>query len=666
VDLSTAQIDSITFNNDTLSVYEGGTQYLQDMLLDAGTIFPILIGTDSFYIDFENHRRGRYQIDLTGADELTSIGVANPSLYGEYKFHLRNGGINVDFPINFLDRIGIPLDIGDGYDSTNDPILEGYYDGSNYYFDELVDADTFITVWQTDSSGITSSNQIMIPLIASGEYNYIIDWGDGTTEVVTEFDSSAMTHTYSSAGTYTVQMRGKIKGWDFNSGGDKDKIIDIQKWGGAEVVQTGSYNLCTNLDISATDAPTITGVTALNSAFAYTNIDSLDASNWDVSSLTSIFRPFDQCTNLVYLNVNNWDVSNVTSIGYFAPGTALVTIEAENWVLSSIESLSRAFQLGNLENFDISSWDVTSGTLTSIRNTFNGCSSLKDLDVSGWNTSNVDDAISAFQFCRSLDSLKVDDWDVSSLSRADRMFQDLDAIDSLDLSKWNTASLTNMRFMFSGCDSIQVIKVDTMNVSNVTTMESAFSSCSRLERLNVSAWNTDTLESMASTFQLCQALDTIGVGAWDVADVTNMSGAFDRMTELDSIDVADWDVSNVTNMGFVFRSCSQLQKVNVSGWTTTAVNDVNQMFENCINIDTVGVYNWDVTGVTKAFNIFSGVTLTTSNYDQILINWEAQAVQNNVGFDGGNSIYTTGSAAATARAALISDHSWTITDGGGT
>jgi hypothetical protein len=59
--------------------------------------------------------------------------------------------------------------------------------------------------------------------------------------------------------------------------------------------------------------------------------------------------------------------------------------------------------------------------------------------------------------------------------------------------------------------------------------------------------------------------------------------------------------------------------------------------------------------------MFTSVTLSTANYDALLIGWEAQAVQNNVVFNGGGSKYSAGAA---ARAALIADHSWSITDGG--
>jgi hypothetical protein len=72
---------------------------------------------------------------------------------------------------------------------------------------------------------------------------------------------------------------------------------------------------------------------------------------------------------------------------------------------------------------------------------------------------------------------------------------------------------------------------------------------------------------------------------------------------------------------------------------------------------------WDITSVANMTGMFTGVTLSTANYDALLIGWEGQAVSNNVTFSGGNSKYSAG-AAATARQALIDDHSWTITDGG--
>ena len=55
--------------------------------------------------------------------------------------------------------------------------------------------------------------------------------------------------------------------------------------------------------------------------------------------------------------------------------------------------------------------------------------------------------------------------------------------------------------------------------------------------------------------------------------------------------------------------------------------------------------------------------MTTASYDALLVRLEATN-SNTVSLNVNVSQYTAGSAAATARAALIADHSWTITDGG--
>jgi hypothetical protein len=61
--------------------------------------------------------------------------------------------------------------------------------------------------------------------------------------------------------------------------------------------------------------------------------------------------------------------------------------------------------------------------------------------------------------------------------------------------------------------------------------------------------------------------------------------------------------------------------------------------------------------------MFKGITLSTANYDALLIGWDALELQNNVNFHAGYSAYSS-TAAITARANIISTDSWTITDGG--
>ena len=70
---------------------------------------------------------------------------------------------------------------------------------------------------------------------------------------------------------------------------------------------------------------------------------------------------------------------------------------------------------------------------------------------------------------------------------------------------------------------------------------------------------------------------------------------------------------------------------------------------------------WNVGALNNATLMFEQVTLSTANYDALLNGWDAQTLQSNVVFSGGNSQFCAGKS---ARANLISTYGWAITDGG--
>jgi surface protein len=77
--------------------------------------------------------------------------------------------------------------------------------------------------------------------------------------------------------------------------------------------------------------------------------------------------------------------------------------------------------------------------------------------------------------------------------------------------------------------------------------------------------------------------------------------------------------------------------------------------------------SWDVSSVTSMFRMFNRLTLSTPNYDALLIGWNSlPSLQSNVSFSAGNSKYTAGGAAEAARTSLINTYNWTITDNGAT
>ena len=193
----------------------------------------------------------------------------------------------------------------------------------------------FISQWKTDNAGTSEDNQITLPLVSSGTYDFTVDWGDGSQDTITAHDDAAVTHTYAAAGTYTVEITGTISGWQFADGGDKDKILDVSQWGDlAFGVNEGHFFGCSNLDVSATDAPDLTGVTSLQACFRDSGIGEADLSAWDVSSVTTMSSMFRG-------SAFNGDISQ--------------------WDVSSVTSMSSMFSFGDF-NGDVSQWDVSSVT----------------------------------------------------------------------------------------------------------------------------------------------------------------------------------------------------------------------------------------------------------------------------------------------------------------
>jgi len=83
-----------------------------------------------------------------------------------------------------------------------------------------------------------------------------------------------------------------------------------------------------------------------------------------------------------------------------------------------------------------------------------------------------------------------------------------------------------------------------------------------------------------------------------------------------------------------------------------------------MTIGDIGVKNFDLTSATNMSFFASSSTFTVAAYDEILISYAAQIpIPNNFTITFGNSKYTPGGAAETARSALAAD-GITIQDGG--
>jgi hypothetical protein len=112
-------------------------------------------------------------------------------------------------------------------------------------------------------------------------------------------------------------------------------------------------------------------------------------------------------------------------------------------------------------------------------------------------------------------------------------------------------------------------------------------------------------------------------------------------------------------MSGMFRGATSATP-DTSGWNTALVTDMHMMFNGATsaNPDTA---SWDISNVTTMEHFLTGVTIPTTDYDTMLIGFDAQALINPGTFSGGNSTYCT---AETQRQNMIDNDGWVITDGG--
>ena len=117
------------------------------------------------------------------------------------------------------------------------------------------------------------------------------------------------------------------------------------------------------------------------------------------------------------------------------------------------------------------------------------CEKLKNLNVSHFNTTNVETMFAMFEGCRRLTSLDLSNFNTSKVTNMSCMFADCLNLTPLDLSNFNTSKVTNMSEMFRDCNSLTSLNLSNFNTSNVKDMQLMFLGCGHLTSLDLSNFN---------------------------------------------------------------------------------------------------------------------------------------------------------------------------------
>jgi len=206
-----------------------------------------------------------------------------------------------------------------------------------------------------------------------------------------------------------------------------------------------------------------------------------------------------------------------------------------------------------------------------------------------------------------------------------------DKLKMLDVKSWDTLTL-DQNSVFYGCANMTVSATNQFTLTS--NMINMFRGCSSITSLDLSDLSVGS--TIQECFRDCSSLSSLNVSGWTTTSVGSAYNAFRSCSSLTSLDFSDWDTSSFTNMSTMLGFCGSLASVT---WGT-----------------------FDISSVTSISNFLVSVTLDTTDYSDLLVNFASQTVNSGLSFHGGNSKYN--SAGGTARASLIADDSWSITDGG--
>ena len=526
-----------------------------------------------------------------------------------------------------------------------------------------LDTTVFITTWRTT----TDNESITIPTHSESTYNYNVDWGDGMVDFGYP---GAATHTYTTAGTYTVSIIGDFPRIYFNNVGDKDKIISIDQWGDiAWSSMESAFEGCANLGYTATDSPDLSGVASMASMFNDAAVFDGNIGGWDVGPVSDMTNMFASIT----LSTENYDA--------LLSGWSIID-DDESTLRSGV-----TFHAGNSKFCNIGGKGVLVNLLWIITDggSADNCPRDTTAFITTWRTTADNERITIPTHSESTYNYNVD-WgdgmvDFGSIGAASHTYTtagtytvsitgdfpriyfnnvgDKDKIISID--QWGDIAWSSMESAFEGCANLGYTATDSPDLSGVASMASMFNGAAAFDG-NIGDWNVSKVTLMSNMFNGANSFNQ-DISDWKVGQVTNMGGMFADTDEFDQ-DISDWKVGQVTDMGGMFADTDEFDQ-NIGGWEVGQVTNMSAMFSGADEFDQ-DIGDWDVGQVTNMVGMFRDVTLSTENYDALLSGWstiddDESTLRSGVTFYAGSSKFcNTG-----AKGVLVNEpNSWVITDGG--
>jgi gliding motility-associated-like protein len=546
-------------------------------------------------------------------------------------------------------------------------------------------ASPFVTVWNLATAG-SGATQLTFGTLTSGTVNYT--WQEispGTASGSGSWSGSTLTITGLPVGA-TIRLQ--IEPTNFKSfiiafnNADRNRLTQVEQWGSAGWIDMRlAFANCSNLQVTATDAPNLLGVATMECMFSgCTSLNSpININSWNTSAVTDMSNMFNGASafnqnigawntsavtnmsgmfssaNAFNQNVGAWNTAAVTNMKDMFNGATSFNQNIGAWNVSSVIDMSLMFLGASAFNQDIGSWNTAA--VTNMNNMFGDASTFNQ-NIGAWNTSAVTDMSGMFSQAYAFNQ-NIGAWNTSAVTNMSSMFNRAFAFNQ-NIGAWNTAAVTNMNGIF-----LQAIafnnggngSIGNWNTSAVTSMNQMFFAASAFNQ-DIGAWNTGAVVDMYRMFS-ASAFNR-NIGTWNTGAVTDMSFMF-AFNNAFNQDIGSWNTGSVNYMSSMFKQASAFNNggnSTINNWNTGAVTFMNEMFNNA-NAFNQNIGSWTLNPGVDLTNMLDGSGMDCNNYSATLIGWSANPLTPN-GRTLGAAGRQYGTNAVAARTNLTTTKGWTI------
>ncbi|MFD1418277.1 BspA family leucine-rich repeat surface protein [Companilactobacillus keshanensis] len=382
-------------------------------------------------------------------------------------------------------------------------------------------------------------------------------------------------------------------------------------------------NSLKSLDISGLDTQNAVDLERMFMGDA--NIKYLDVSSFDTSKDTNMDSMFEWLGQAVdgIVNINGlekFNTSNVTDMSFMFAGVNFNAAELKGFNTSKVKSMNSMFWKSTLQGkLDLSNF--TGDSLVSMSEMFLDAKGLTEIDLSNLNTPNLidsqglDEELSlwgAFEGCENLVKVDLSKFNSKNVNNYMNLFKDCSKLTTIIWPNESTDSATKFNSMFSNDSSLTSDSLEFLNqfnASKVTDFSSMFYGCSAITNLHsIESWNVNSASNLAQMFDEDKSLTDLDLSSWNLNNANDFSWLFDACISLSSLKLPEFDDpkdSNNFNMSNMFTGDDKLNLLDFSKFNVPIGTDKENMLtgvkhlyklilNNKVNLDDSNLSYYDI------------------------------------------------------------------------